>query len=173
MRSLDFRRQPIANGKMPVSSLAFCSLAIRTQQVAGWVSGSYCSCRVLVGESAALTSRYLMPSTADITHACSCPDFSSPIVVPAWLLLSSSDRNDDRCGPSVARNDAAILDQMRPSQHLLATLPHHAASGFTLTTRVYTHPLPFLRLIYRFCFYECYAIMMHTTNYSYCHLLCG
>jgi hypothetical protein len=84
-------------------------LALRTQQVAGWVSGSCCSCRVLVGESAALTSRYLIPSTADITHACSCPDFSSSIVVPAWLLLGSSDRNDDSRGLCVARNDAAIL----------------------------------------------------------------
>ncbi|KAL6887121.1 hypothetical protein GGI43DRAFT_267539 [Trichoderma evansii] len=28
-------------------------------------------------------------------------------------------------------------------------------------------PPPILRLIYRFCFYECYAIMMHTTNNYY------
>ncbi|EHK48396.1 hypothetical protein TRIATDRAFT_297969 [Trichoderma atroviride IMI 206040] len=121
---LDFRRQPTANGKMPVSSLAFCSLAIRTQQVAGWVSGSYCSCRVLVGESAALTSRHLMPSTADITHAWSCPDFSSTIVVPAWLLPGSSDRNDDSRGPCIARNDAAILE---PDETVAAS-PRSAAA---------------------------------------------
>lgn len=113
---LDFRRQPTANGKMPVSSLAFCSPSFPDPAGRRVGPGSCCSCRVLVGESAALTSCYLMPSTADITHACSCPDFSSPILPLSSRLasmlasLGSSDRNDDSRGPCCARNDATILE---------------------------------------------------------------
>ncbi|UKZ68846.1 uncharacterized protein TrAtP1_009866 [Trichoderma atroviride] len=65
-----------------------------------------------------------MPSTADITHAWSCPDFSSTIVVPAWLLPGSSDRNDDSRGPCIARNDAAILE---PDETVAAS-PRSAAA---------------------------------------------
>jgi hypothetical protein len=68
----------------------------------------------------------------------------------------------------VILHDAAIgPQQMKPPQDHLATLSHHAASGFILAStsmRVYAHTpfglLPFLLL-------RCYAIMMYTTNCYY------
>lgn len=94
----DFRLDGRANEKAPVSSLAFFSLSCPVPAVAEWVSGSCCSCRVLVGEQAALTSRYLIPPPPLTSPTSARALISSRPRWPCLLQWLGNDRNDDSSG---------------------------------------------------------------------------
>ncbi|KAF3076006.1 hypothetical protein CFAM422_000945 [Trichoderma lentiforme] len=66
--------------------------------VAEWVSGSCCSCRVLVGEQAALTSRYLIPPPPLTSPTSARALISSRSRWPCLLQWLGNDRNDDSSG---------------------------------------------------------------------------